>query len=118
MIFVGYSKVVIKLPFKIVIIVYTVLILSLGIFGITQLKAEFKFTWFLESGTYLRNFFDEMESRFPSFGFGGDIWVAEHPDIHTKIKELDTLINEYFLKFFLVFKDIIICRCHFSVCQS
>jgi hypothetical protein len=97
MAFLKYSKLVIKLPFKIVVIVLTVIITSLAIFGCTELKAEFKFTWFLKMGTYLRSFFDETEARFPSSGIGGEIWVADHPDIHTKIKELDTLIIEYFI---------------------
>jgi Niemann-Pick C1 protein len=102
MMFLKYSKVVIKLPFKIVVIVMTVLPILLAIFGCTQLKEEFKFTWFLEEGTYLRSFIDEMEAQFPSSGFVGEIWVADHPDIHTKIKELDTLIIEYFIYLFIL----------------
>jgi Niemann-Pick C1 protein len=98
MVFLKYSKLVIKLPFKIVVIVLTVLPISLALFAfiheIIEDKDEFKFTWFLEMGTYLRSFFDETEARFPSSGFGGEIWVADHPDIYTKIKELDTLITE------------------------
>jgi Niemann-Pick C1 protein len=100
MAFLWYSKLVIKLPFKIVVIVLTVLPISLAIFACIhefikdEAGDEFKFTWLFEVGTYIRSFFDESEARFPSSGVGGEIWVADHPDIYTKIKELDTLITE------------------------
>ena len=81
------------MPVKIAVIVLTVILLSIGSYGLSQLKAEFKFEWFLDEGTYLRNFFDINSERYQS-GISGTIWVAEKPEIYKKIAELDTLIEK------------------------
>ena len=91
-IFTKYGSLLIKWPFKLVTFIITVIFLTFAIYGVSQLEAEFKFEWFLDEGTYLRNYFEINSERYDS-GVSGTIWVAEKPDIHKKIKELDELID-------------------------
>ena len=63
-------------------------------YGVSQLKAEFKFIVFLNKGNYLREYFDIYMERFDNAGIDGDIYVAEKPEIHKYMKELETMINE------------------------
>ena len=58
------------------------------------MKAEFKFTVFLNEGTYLREYFDINEEQFPNGGINGEIYVAEKPNFHQYMKEIHTLVNE------------------------
>lgn len=92
-VFTKYASLLIQWPFKLVTFIITVIFLILAIYGVSQLEAEFKFEWFLDEGTYLRNFFDISSERYDG-GVSGTIWVAEKPDIHKKIEELDTLIDK------------------------
>ena len=92
-IFTKYANLLIQWPFKLVTFIITVIFLIVAIYGVSQLEAEFKFEWFLDEGTYLRNFFDISSERYDG-GVSGTIWVAEKPDIHKKIEELDTLIDK------------------------
>ena len=91
--FTKYGSLIVKMPVKIAVIVLTVILLSIGSYGLSQLKAEFKFEWFLDEGTYLRTFFDINSERYQS-GISGTIWVAEKPEIYKKIAELDTLMEK------------------------
>jgi len=93
MIFTKYASVVVKLPFKLVVLFITALLASLGGYGLSLLQTEFKFEWFIDEGTYLRDFFEVTSERFPSGGISGEIWVAEVPDIHQKYNELNELIK-------------------------
>ena len=73
MAFVQYAKVVVLWPFKLAIIGLSVILLSVGIYGATQLNAEFNFMVFLNEGTYLREFFDTSTEVFPNKGIFGKI---------------------------------------------
>ena len=72
----------------------TVLFLSLGCYGASLLKAESKFTNFLNEGTYLRKYFDINSERYPNGGFTGWVYVAENPDVQKYIKEINDMIKE------------------------
>ena len=91
--FIQYGKLLIKWPIKVIVICMTLSFLGLGIYGASQLTAEFKFEWFLNEGTYLRDYFDISAERYQS-GVSGKIWVAEKPEIYKKIKELDVLLQK------------------------
>ena len=69
------------------------ILLALGSYGVSQLHAEFRYEWFLEDGTYLRSYYDYSRERYPN-GMRGTIWVAEKPNIHTEIKEINELIKK------------------------
>ena len=83
---------IVTVPFKVVIVIVTLILLTLASYGVSQLHAEFRYEWFLEDGTYLRSFFDISRERYPS-GISGTIWVADIP-FHSKINELDALIDK------------------------
>ena len=89
-----YASVLVKWPFKIVILVLTALFLCLGSYGVSLLKAEFKFTAFLNEGTYLREYFDISSIRYPNGGATGFIYVAEKPDVQKYIKEMNEMTIE------------------------
>ena len=63
-------------------------------YGVSLLKAEFKFTVFLNEGTYLREYFDVNVEQYPNGGISGEIYVAEKPNIHLYIKEIEDMLIE------------------------
>ena len=91
-----FAYLIVTVPFKVVIVIVTLILLTLGSYGISQLRAEFRYEWFLEDGTYLRSYYDYSRERYPN-GMRGTIWVAEKPDgpdIHTEINEINELIKK------------------------
>ena len=72
--FKSYGKCITTAPFKIIIIIVTLGILGVGIYGNILLRQEFDPTWFLPADTYLSKWFTANKNYFP---FGGDrvtIW--------------------------------------------
>ena len=92
--FTKYASLLITVPFKIVAIVGTLALLSSAAYGLSELKAEFKFTVFLDQGTYLRNYFDVNAEVFPNRGISGTIYVAEKENVHQLIPEIMAMIEE------------------------
>ena len=88
-----YARLLVQLPFKVVVVIVTLILVVLGSYGISQLHAEFRYEWFLEDGTYLRSFYDYSRERYPN-GISGAIWVADVPDIHTKLSKTNALIDK------------------------
>ena len=103
LVFTKYSKILLKWPVKVLVIVVTLITFAFGSYGTYHLKAEFKFEWYFDKGTYLRDFLDVNSERYQS-GMNGDIWVAEKPDIYKKIAELNVLIEKYVHKTSDIFK--------------
>ena len=93
-VFTKYAKLLINIYFKVVIIVLTLSVVGLCAYGVSQLKAEFKFTVFLNEGTYLREYFDVKEEKFPNGGINGEIYVAEKPNFHQDMEEILAMLNE------------------------
>ena len=93
-VFTKYAKLLINIYFKVVILVLTLSLVGLCSYGVSQLKAEFKFTVFLNEGTYLREFFDVKEVKFPNGGINGEIYVAEKPNFHQDMEEILAMLNE------------------------
>ena len=77
-----------------VILVLTLSLVGLSAYGVSQLKAEFKFTVFLNEGTYLREYFDVNEEKFPNGGIYGEIHVAEKPNFHQDMEQIVAMLNE------------------------
>ena len=93
-IFTKYAKLLVTLYFKVLSIVLTLSLLGLCAYGVSELKAEFKFTVFLNEGTYLREYVDINEEKFPNGGINGEVYVANKANVHKYIKELHTMIEE------------------------
>ena len=85
----------VKLPFKIFVFILTSTFLGLSCYGASQLSAEFDFNVFLNEGTYLREYFDMSAEKFPDGGSYGEIYVAEKPNVHQYITEIQTMLDEY-----------------------
>ena len=66
----------------------------MGCYGASLLKAEFKFTEFLNDGTYLKRYFDTSSERYPDGGITGWIYVAENPEVQKYIKEINDMVLE------------------------
>ena len=94
MAFVKYANILVTIPFKVIVLIFSVSVLSVAAYGVSELKAEFKVTVFLNEGTYLREYFDVNAEKFPGRGINGDIYVAESPNVHQNIKEIMALIDE------------------------
>ena len=77
-----------------VIIILTLSLVGLSAYGVSQLKAEFKFTVFLNEGTYLREYVDVNEEKFPNGGIYGEIYVAEKPNFHQDMEQILAMLNE------------------------
>ena len=94
LIFSKYATLLVSIYFKVVILILTVSLVGLCGYGVSQLKAEFKFTVFLNEGTYLREYFDINSEQFPDGGISGQIYVAEKPNVHKYMEEIGTMIDE------------------------
>ena len=93
-IFTKYAKLLVTIYFKVVTIIFTLSLLGLCAYGVSQLKAEFKFTVFLNEGTYLREYFDINAEKFPNGGINGEIYVAEKTNFYKHLTEIDAMIKE------------------------
>ena len=93
-VFTKYAKLLITIYFKVVIIILTLSLVGLSAYGVSQLKAEFKFTVFLNEGTYLREYVDVNEEKFPNGGIYGEIYVAEKPNFHQDMEQILAMLNE------------------------
>ena len=93
-VFTKYAKLLINIYFKVVIIILTLSLVGISAYGVSQLKAEFKFTVFLNEGTYLREYFDVNEEKFPNGGIYGEIYVAEKPNFHQDMEQILAMLNE------------------------
>ena len=63
--FKSYGKCITTAPFKIIIIIVTLGILGVGIYGNILLRQEFDPTWFLPADTYLSKWFTANKKYFP-----------------------------------------------------
>ena len=75
-------------------IILTLSLVGLSAYGVSQLKAEFNFNVFLNEGTYLREYVDVNEEKFPNGGINGEIYVAEKPNFHQDMEQILAMLNE------------------------
>ncbi|XP_062583779.1 protein patched homolog 1-like isoform X2 [Saccostrea cucullata] len=63
-----YTPVVLKLPVKIVVVVVSVALLGLNIYGFYSLKQDYNENWFFPSDSYAYEFNEKKEAYFPGGG--------------------------------------------------
>ena len=91
-----YAKYLLKLPVKIVVLLLTAVLLSVSVWGLSNLRQDFNPIWFLPQSSYLFQFFMKHEQYFPTAGEEGIIYfgkiniTAELP----KIEALMIKLNE------------------------
>jgi predicted RND superfamily exporter protein len=93
-VFTKYAKLLITIYFKVIMIILTLSLVGLSAYGVSQLKAEFNFNVFLNEGTYLREYVDVNEEKFPNGGIYGEIYVAEKPNFHQDMEQILAMLNE------------------------
>ena len=77
--FKSYGKCITTAPFKIIIIIVTLGILGVGIYGNILLRQEFDPTWFLPADTYLSKWFTANKKYFPFGKFLHTIIITGWP---------------------------------------
>ena len=85
-----YGRLITKTPMKIIIMIITLALLGVGIYGNILLRQEFNPAWFLPPDTYLAKWFEANKKYFP---FGGDrvtIWCSD-VDYITEFDKLNQL---------------------------
>ena len=92
--FTNYAEILVKVPFKMAILVVTCTFLGIGLYGMSKLEAEFNMKLFLPDGTYLREYFDVSEDKFPGGGISGKIYVANVSNVHQYMEELKNMVDE------------------------
>ncbi len=91
--FIGVGKALTKTPVKVFVILLTLAIAGVGVWGNVLLRQEFDPTWFLPPETYLAKWFVANREYFP---FGGDrvtIWCAD-VDLYTEFDKLNMVAKE------------------------
>ena len=61
MVFNKFASYLVQLPIKIAVICVTLVFAGFAIHGLTKLETEFDFTWYIEDGTYLSEYFEKTE---------------------------------------------------------
>ena len=77
---------------KLLVVLFTLIILGFGIWGAITIQINFDFKAFIGKGSYLRNFFDSNEKYFPNDGLGGKIYFTDL-NYTEDLKSMDELIK-------------------------
>ncbi len=81
----AYAGFLINKYVKIAIVVLTTILLGMSCYGVSQLEANFDHNMFVPEDNYLRDFIEHKDEYFPSGGMVGAIYIANLPDVHTKM---------------------------------
>ena len=108
--FKSYGKCITTAPFKIIIIIVTLGILGVGIYGNILLRQEFDPTWFLPADTYLSKWFTANKKYFPFGKFLHTIMIMLFYFIQFDLMsvKLWSFKFEGIKKIWMVFKEIAI----------
>ncbi|XP_013382604.1 protein patched homolog 1 [Lingula anatina] len=72
-----YASFLLKLPVKIIVLVATLGLLGVNVYGLINLKQDFDFNWFIPSDSYASKYTKNMEKFFPSDGASASIYFGE-----------------------------------------
>ena len=91
------SKILVVKSAKTTVIVTTLGILAGGIYGAATMETFFDINAFLDKGTYLRNYIENMEAHFPEDGYASKIYfvdvdyIADMDNIFKLLKDMEHL---------------------------
>ncbi|XP_077981544.1 patched domain-containing protein 3-like [Glandiceps talaboti] len=88
-----YSNFLMKLPVKIIVVIASLALVGVNIWGTINLKQEFQFEWFLPEDSYVVEYLDASDQYFPSDGFTGDVYLRD-VDYYTEYDKIDDLYDE------------------------
>lgn len=94
-----YSELILKLPVKIVVVVISVGLLGLNIWGFVNLKQDYNDNWFFPSDSYAHEFNEMKDKYFPGGGAIGGVY-CKNIDYHgsrSRFELLNTTLssNQY-----------------------
>ncbi|XP_043281988.1 NPC intracellular cholesterol transporter 1-like [Venturia canescens] len=72
-----YSKIILTVPGKIVVILVTIGVASFGILGCCQLEQWFDPEWFIPTDTYLSDFIKVKNEQYPGRGHPGSVFIGD-----------------------------------------
>nr|XP_022315752.1 patched domain-containing protein 3-like isoform X2 [Crassostrea virginica] len=88
-----YSKMILKLPVKIVVVVITLALLGLNIWGFYSLKQDYNENWFYPSDSYAYEYNEMKEKYFPGGGARGAVY-CKNIDYFTSKTRFESLYTE------------------------
>ena len=91
--FIKYSNFLMKTPMKIIAIMSTLILFSIGLWGNSLLIQKFDPMWFLPLDSYLVSWHDANEKYFPSNGEKIFVFVTEL-QLPEELEKLDSVISE------------------------
>lgn len=97
-----YSRIVLTTPGKIIIVLITLVLMSIGIVGSLQLKQWFDPTWLLPKGSYLEQYLEVHTRTFPNLGFEAFVIMGDDIDYPSEFSKIismtERLQNASFIK--------------------
>ncbi len=91
----AYGNVLTKFQVKVVVLIFSCGLLAFGVWGLTQLETRFDFKWFINEGTYVRDFLDKKDEYFPSTGIKGTVYIADVPKFNEKMSTVKRMGEEF-----------------------
>ena len=104
------------LPVKIIVILITLGLTGVAIWGNVELKQKFDPTWFIPPGTYLADFFLKNRQYFPFGGFRVTVYChdvelpLDYKSLSILAKELQVRVRLFFMQFEAVSNDTVLLR--------
>ncbi|XP_076042992.1 patched domain-containing protein 3-like [Oratosquilla oratoria] len=87
-----YARILLKLPTKILVILFTVALLGVTSWGVSNLRQDFDPIWFLPQRSYLYQFFTKQRSYYPSSGQEGIIYFGQ-VDLVREMPRIEELVS-------------------------
>ncbi|GLV43096.1 Patched-related [Carabus blaptoides fortunei] len=94
-----YSKIILTVPGKIIVIMLTIVLTGFGLYGSLQLEQKFDPMWFVPESTYFYKYIEQRKLYFPNMGFEAGIYMGkinytqEYPNIKSVASKLDNLTD-------------------------
>jgi Niemann-Pick C1 protein len=88
-----FSPVLLKLPVKIIVLIFSCLLMAGGIYGTVNLDQDFDPVWFFPSGTYAKTYFEMSDKYFPDDGIDSNIYMGDL-DYHSEFSSLQRLYGD------------------------
>ncbi|XP_056018910.1 NPC intracellular cholesterol transporter 1-like isoform X2 [Ostrea edulis] len=88
-----YTKILLKLPVKIGVVVITLGLLGLNIWGFYSLKQDYDDNWFFPTDSYAYEFNEMKDKYFPGGGASGGVYCKNIDYFNSKTK-FETLYNQ------------------------
>jgi len=86
-----YSRVILTKPGKVAVILITIAAMSVGIVGSLQLEQWFDTTWLLPKGSYMSQYLDIKNQKFPFEGYEAFVLMGDDIDYASEFPKIISL---------------------------